>query len=93
MPTVTKSYQSRLRGISVTPDGKTVAVSLEWAPDQTSPQDRRTMTSLAITDGKVVVAGTKVADAPADLAKLAAGVASAVSSLVDSLVTSGKVKP
>jgi hypothetical protein len=95
MPSVTKTYASRVRNVSVTADGKNVNVLVDWE-EQGAADPRRgpaSRTALSIAGGKVSCLGKELGAAPAEVGKLAAELASKIPAIVEGLVTSGKIKP
>jgi len=90
MAQVTTTVEAKIRGITVSADGKTVNVTVEWVDTQS--KDVRARAPLAITGGQVSQFGKSLGTAPAKLAELAAAVASLVQGTVDGLVTSGSLK-
>lgn len=94
MATVTKTFDCNFRGTSITPDGKSVSVSLGWTDSKKTGRDvPGAFTSLTIAENKVRANGVVVGPAPAEISQLATSLSDKVRALVDSLVTSGKVAP
>jgi hypothetical protein len=96
MPTVTKSFTSKIRGIGVSSDGKTVNVSVSWE-DAAATDPRQVVLpniiSLRVAVGKVSVRNVELGASPAGMDKLGADLAAAVKELVSALVAAGKIAP
>jgi hypothetical protein len=104
MPSVTKSFVSSYRGVSVSPDGSSVSSQVAWTDSAAAaaspapgapamPPHPEAFTSVRIANGKIQVGNTVVGDAPADIAQLGRDLAAKTSALLDSLISSGKIKP
>ncbi len=85
-PATATAVEAKVKGISVSPDGRTIGVAVDWV--DASTRQTRTRTCIAITDGQVLQFGRKLGDAPAVAASLTAEISSLAQSTVDELVSS-----
>jgi hypothetical protein len=99
MATVNKTYDSNFRGVSVSPDGKQISVSIGWTPrsadaKKADPSKQPTsFASIRITGGKVFANNVEVGSAPEELAQLGTSLASKAVALVESLINTAKITP
>ena len=101
MTQVVKNYSAQFRGLSISPDGQVIGVTVAWQDDtkaaagktrqpSTVPGSVNHLRVLAKT-GSVELNGTAVGTLDSATLKNAAAVAVSVSALVQSLVASNKI--